>query len=556
MKIAGFCSVLSVLLLATRALGAPTVGDLAQPDRLPGALQAAYQNSTGDIVITPGTYEIPATNKQTIWLDHWHDRNIIAANVLIIFDERHHDPIRFEHCSHVSFEGATLRLKIAPDTQGRITAIGSDARGKWCDWQVDAGYRSDIDPKKMTFNVVDAQTRLLKVQARDVGVAASESLAPDRFRLHFGRQLPTLAVHDWLVTRADGGAVICHLSDCHDVTLRNLTFQNGGFGTMFETDGGGNHYLNCKIATGPKPPAATEEEIVSCGADGFHSVGTTIGPDIEDCDFSGVFLDDCIAVHGTFQKVISRGGTSIVMAGKVHDYQVGEPVRFSNEKGLFDQAICTGVKDLGNKQIEVTIDKSIDVPVGSKANNPDRCGRGFKILRCRLGNTRSRGILVKADDGLIDHCTIEGCGMSAISIGPEYYWNEANYCWNVTVSNNAIRNCVKGNGGDGTLWVHGDGAIGNRNIIIKDNRFVDNYGQYMMKLEWTDGLQITGNRIDGGFQLPLQKPGEIVHLAHDRHVNLKGNVVENTGPSFGKLIGGGDDVSDPAIADLTGIERK
>ena len=157
--------------------------------------------------------------------------------------------------------------------------------------------------------------------------------------------------------------------------------------------------------------------------------------------------------------------------------------------------------------VEITLDRPLQVPAGAKANNPNHCGRGFKILRCRLGNTRSRGILVKADDGLIDGCTIEGCGMSAISIGPEYYWGEANYCWNVTVSNNIIRNCVKRNGDDGTIFVHGDGAIGNRHIVIRDNTFDTDYGQSIMKLEWAEGLQVTGNKVSRAFELRWKSRG-------------------------------------------------
>ena len=145
--------------------------------------------------------------------------------------------------------------------------------------------------------------------------------------------------------------------------------------------------------------------------------------------------------------------------------------------------------------------------------------------------------------------------MSAISIGPEYYWNEADYCWNVTVTNNTIRNCGKRNHGDGAIFVHGDGAIGNRNIILRDNFFDTDYGPFIMRLEWIDGVQIIGNRIAHAYTVQPAKPGEVVHLAHIRHATIEGNTVENAGPWFGKTIGG-EDVSDPGISELKGIEVK
>lgn len=205
--------------------------------------------------------------------------------------------------------------------------------------------------------------------------------------------------------------------------------QNGGFATFFETGGaGGNHYLHCRITCGPKPDGATEAQVVSCGADGFHSTETTRGPDIEDCDFEGVYHDD--------------------------------------------------------------------------------------------------------------------------------YWGEANYCWNVIVSNNVIRNCVKRNGDDGTILVHGDGAVGNRHIVIRDNLFDADYGQAIMKLEWTDGLEITGNRIISAFELPLKQPGHVIALAHDRNVKIAGNKVEHSGSNAGSTIGTGEDVSGVVNSEAIGPGKK
>jgi hypothetical protein len=155
-----------------------------------------------------------------------------------------------------------------------------------------------------------------------------------------------------------------------------------------------------------------------------------------------------------------------------------------------------------------------------------------------LGNTRSRGILVKADDGLIQGCVIEGCGMSAVSIGPEYYWNEANYSWNVTVANNHFRhNSLRNNlNADGVIFVHGDDAIGNRNINITNNKFEANYCPYMMSIAWADGVNITDNRIYSPSPLPLPAPGYIISLHNVRQVTLKGNTYSNPGPSVVRAV--------------------
>lgn len=330
------------------------VGDPARPAELPGLVAAAYQRGERDITIAPGTYALPAGANGGITLEHWKDAVLRAPGVVLIFAETGRRPLRFDGCANVLFQGATLRLAAAPDTQGRITALGVDAQGKYCDWQIDTGYSTDFKPQKSCFDVVDQQTRRLKVQTGDMGPSAIDPLGAGLYRMHFAHGLAHVAAGDWLVTRAAGGSVICHVDNSTNVTLKDLTLQNGGFATLFETGGGGNHFLHCTITYGPKPAGATEEEVLSCGADGFHSVGTTQGPDIEDCDFQGVYHDDCIAIHGTFQEVISATGNQVVLKRGGH-YAPQDPIRFSDDQGFFAQAACAAVQELGGPDHHVQI---------------------------------------------------------------------------------------------------------------------------------------------------------------------------------------------------------
>ena len=143
--------------------------------------------------------------------------------------------------------------------------------------------------------------------------------------------------------------------------------------------------------------------------------------------------------------------------------------------------------------------------------------------------------------------------MSAVSIGPEYWWNEADYCWNVTVADNTFRHNVLNGSGAGVVLVHGDGAIGNRNVEIRDNHFEGNYGLFMMKIECTDGLKITGNTINSPFPLALPRSGEIIDLVASRKISLQGNLVRKPGPSLGRLVNAGKDVESVRGNDASGI---
>jgi hypothetical protein len=508
------------------------IGDPAHPADLPSAIANAYTSGARDITIAQGTYQIPNTGRSVIVLQHWKDATIHAHGVTIVFEGMNEIPFSLNDCENITVEGATLSYAKPWFTQGRIKEIVQDAGGKDIDWQIDAGYPI-FDPAKCCFDVVDQHTRLLKPGTGDTGCQSAESIGPGLFRLHRVNGEPgAAAVNDWLFTRLDhGGNPTVHLNHCSHCTMREITLKNSGFAAFFETDGeGGHHYVDCHVVPGPKPVGATEPELAGGGADGFHSAGTRTGPTIEHCCWEGVFHDDCIAIHGSLQKIVrSEGNTLVLERGNRGGFAAGDPVRISSKDGCFGQFTCTSKRTVGNgddELLELTLDRNSGAPADAKASNPRRNGAGYKILNCSLGNCRSRGILVKADNGLIEGCTISGCGMSAISIGPEYFWGEADYCSNVTVRGNILRNNVLNGSEAGAVYVHGDGAIGNQNITISNNLFDKNYGQIAIHAEYTDGILVSDNRF---LRSPIPLPSKartILDLTSTKNVVLTGNVVE------------------------------
>lgn len=593
-----------------------TVGDPAAPAKLPASLVDAYQKGARDISIAPGTYILPSTGQASIELVAWKDAVIHADAVTIVFEELAHRPVELVRCEKVTLEGATLRYAKPAFTQGRIKAIGKDKKGAtYVDWQIDAGYPVDVDASRFCTDVVDQTTRLLRVGTGDVGCASSEQLGPGLFRLRGvnGRFGPA-KVNDWLFTRTKGGSNVVALEGCSHCTIAKTILQNAGFGAFFESGGeGGNVFRECRVMPAPKPAGATEEELAGCGADGFHSTGTRVGPTIDRCSWEGVLHDDCIAIHGSFQSVVrSEGKKLILVAGNRGSYAVGEPVRISGTAGYFGEFTCLGLRaikekveyqqvylhrrdgrppivltvktDSGDKFalnepvkisgngsnyggficreirkfmrdddfLELTLDRESGAPKDTKASNPCRNGAGFKILNCTLGNCRSRGILVKADNGLIEGCTISGCGMSAISIGPEYFWNESDYSRHVAVRGNTLRNNELSGEASGGVFVHGDGAVGNADIAITGNVFDGNYGQRAVHVEDTDGVLISNNRFIAS-QLPL--PGRsrtVLDFQTSKNIKLRANSVENA-PAGDSLVTLDKSVEHVDGNDATGI---
>ena len=537
---------------------AVVIGDPAKGADLSAAILNAYANGARDITIAAGIYRIPPAGKPLIKLEQWKNATIHAKGVTLVFEELTNSPILLAACDNVILEGATVRFAEPGATQGRIKAIGEDAQGKYLDWRIDVGYPVFGLTVKTTFDVADQNTRLIKAGTGDFRCKSIQTLGKGLFRLReISGLLGSAVANDWLFTRRpDYGARLIHLDKCNRCTLREITLQNCGFAAIFETFGEGNHYyVDCRISPGPKPANATEEQLVGCGADGFHSSGVRVGPTIERCVWEGVLHDDCIAIHGSLQNIVRVEGNKLILAtGNKGGFVLGEPVRISSGNGFLGEFTCTGLRVLKDQGelLELTLDRASGAPAEAKASNPRNNGAGFKILNCTLGNCRSRGILVKGDNGLIEGCTISGCGMSAISIGSEYFWNEADYSKNVIIRGNTLCNNNLNGSGAGAIRVHGDGAIGNGNITIVGNLLDRNYGQNAIYTEYTDGILIVGNRF---ITSPIPLPGgnrTVLDFKSTKNITLQRNVVENASKS-NTLVHLGNNVEGIIGNDVTGI---
>lgn len=480
------------------------VGDPRKGDELVQSLMLARSMGYAEYTIAPGTYHL----HNGFVLQGWKDTTIHAQGVVIVFEQVDQRPIRLEHCSHVTWDGGTYRFARPAFTQGKVLAIHNEGRDRVVVWQPDAGYPTNLDPKVKVFDIVDKKTRQLKMNTGDWPYSSIAPAAKGQFQIRLRpRSGDTDPVPgDWLVTRSPAGTKVFELVRCAACTIRGVTLQNAGFGAFFETNGpGANRYLGCTVEPGPRPPGATEDQLVACGADGFHSNQMEVGPDIEDCVWQGVFLDDCIAIHGKFDPLVKIEADGLVLsAAQGFVPRVGDELRIADKHGFWAVTTCAAVKRLPGQQVKLTLKPEVIPPLnedeladpkgGTKVADPAFCGRGYKILRCTLGDTRSRGILVKGDDGLIEGCKIDNCGMSAISIGPEFGWNEAGYCANVTAKDNAITRCDRANLPGTAIWVHGDGATGNQAIKILHNTLTACLGPALIAVDDTEGAEVAGNR--------------------------------------------------------------
>lgn len=311
------------------------------------------------------------------------------------------------------------------------------------------------------------------------------------------------------------------------------------------------------------------DPLIACNADGFHSSNVRHGPTLENCSFESM-PDDGIAIHGTYVQVDHAEGRTLVVASRIPRiaFRGGDRLRLYDTKGILaSETVVRDITALPNfrssrpstlrryqppqtlSYFRLTLDKPLDAGFDYLAADADACGAEFEIRHCTIRNNRARGILLKANNGRVENCTIDGSTIAGIVLGPEMlYWNEADYCRNIVIRNNTIRHTGYATTGPGnrqgaalTITADGEGP-GNTDILVTGNTFDDIAGANIA-VNAADGVQLRDNRFlnthrtesRNGIRQGIEA-SSVIWLGACRNVVLSGNTVRNSGPFRKRLI--------------------
>lgn len=470
------------------------------------ALAAGEKN----ITIPPGRYETRPQDGTHLLLENLSDIVIDAAGVELICTETTR-AISIKYCTNLTIRGLTIDYDPLPFTQGRIIGISDDRRTHTI--EIMDGFQPSETAIPFKYAIYDPDGFLR------YGNYFDYTLKPlPRNRLQVQLREPD----------KDGGE---HIGDTavissqhlvgeelpHAVTIENSTgcvfenvtvYSSPCFG-FYEEHCDDSVYKNCTIdrRTG---------RLHSLNADAFHSKFAKRGPQIIGCKamWQG---DDCVNICGAYHLVTEADGAQLrVLAKTSMDIQAGDAVELVTEDGtrLPDATVrsveragkITGEERQNLKQLDllpwvcdflkdayrIRLDRNVELPFGSVIGSINRKGNGFAVKDCTFGNNRSRGILIKASNGIISGNRIENAHMQAIKIAPEYEWLESGYSRNVDVVSNVVIN----SGMEALLIKPVEFGSGFKNIRIQDNRFES--GFYPAVSIPDSGCSIlSGNRVNG-----------------------------------------------------------
>lgn len=468
-KLKKICALAAVFLFSAAA-----VFSEERPENLRDYINAKISSGERSIKIPAGTYRLKSEKRQHLVFRNLKDVYIDARGVkLICLDTTR--AVTIDKCENFTLDGLWIDYDPLPFTQGKIVKISDDktvTEVEIFNGYPDAG-EVEISPDK--YEIFNPQTRRLRTwdsYSNKINVLSDKKFEVIR---PYSRALVRRAVEqvgDHVVTAVSNikhpipHAVM--LSDCKNVKLKGIKlYAAHGFG-YFEESCTATVYEDCLLDRCPPEVDILKREfprLRSGNADGFHSKYSQNGPVIINCRamYGG---DDCIAISGRYYHCVSAKGNILRMATFVDsmNFDVGDEVEiFSPRTGALEYSKVKSIVDaqplteeefsyISSKIFPRTVYRTsnlkrerikvytIELQTAPQKLDPEsmicavnKIGNGFKILGGAYGNNRSRGMLLRASNGLVKGAKIEGARMAGILCAPEIYWYGAGHSRSVSI---------------------------------------------------------------------------------------------------------------------------
>lgn len=494
------------------------------------------QKGSLTINIPKGTYLLDVKQHGPYKFHNLTDVRINGNGSTIICNNQE-QAFSFYNCIRVELHDLIIDYDPLCFTQGKVISTSDD--GSWFDIELDAGYPTEgITANRVQF--YDSQTRLLKrnsITTYSSNYSELRQTGERRFRAvkkgtwSAGEQVGDLVVLDVKSAKKNPGVHTIMLNKCYNTKLEKVTVYGSNTFSFFEKEGYANQYRNCVVDRGPMP-AGIAPRLRSGNADGIHSSQARKGPLVTGCKV-GHNGDDCIIVCGRSFAVGSAdtaAGTIDLVTRETHPVLgkgdrivvVGFDGKRKGELTLSSITPCEPTPEQREaivKGYPALLSKSayklgfrlkvknipFEIGPGDVIFNADAVGSGFQIRDNEVGNVRSRGILLKGINGVVENNTITGCAMQGILMSPEIEWMGGGFSSNVQIVGNTIRECMfeRSNpriipGALSLFYITGDAQVPHAGtfvqITVQKNKVIDCPYPAIVAAS-VEGLKLSGNEV-------------------------------------------------------------
>ena len=231
----------------------------------------------------------------------------------------------------------------------------------------------------------------------------------------------------------------CIIEDTKKARIENVALY-GGPGMGFEISGHSSEitFKNLVITKRNNNP-------ISLCADGVHSRESDGNIVFDGCEFA--FLgDDAINIHDRIHYRIKKISSVIIEFDADIRVNKGDILEFRNND-FSPTSFFAKVNDIYMKDnyYHIEVDSPIPESISEKSIifNRNYSSDGYKISNCKFHDSRGRGVIAQAGDGIIENCIFEHLQGAAIQInaGVGERWSEGTGVDGLVIRNNTIKNC-------------------------------------------------------------------------------------------------------------------
>ena len=467
---------------------------------------SAAVSSDEEFILPPGVY----LNAEPFGFTDRRNFTLAAYGALIRFKNYAVTSVGIIRCDDFAAEGLTTDHMRVANAQGTVVAID----GESFVWKPDEGYGFDLaDPAFFSpvgiGHAFHADDRLPYMDCYELHYVKNED---GTFTVS---KVSGLSVGDRFTIRGLGGHVF-DIADSGNITFRDMTIWSGSAFAFNVWQGAGRvSILRTLVVPGPKPEGAAEERVHStCDASHFSNV--RLGPFVEDSVFTDM-TDDGMNVNGhyavtdgydsethTFSIVKSYTVMYGTYASHTASFKKGDTIRvLTHDSKLLAETSAAGPVENG----KLTVSDRLELPTTDVVlQNACAQSSGFTVRNTVVERIRSRGLLIKAGDGLVEHCTFRDVRTAGILGQPESIaWPEFGFVSNLTIRNNLF----VGTGyadpkirlfapiafcGDGPATADPAYQL-HHNLIIEGNLIKDRRNETAIWLSHVTGAVVRGNTV-------------------------------------------------------------
>lgn len=548
-----------------------------------------------DLQLPTGTFHIDTAGLQFVNIEQFKLTGTGSDQTILVQENSDTAVLSIRYCREVTIGDLAINLSPIPILQGTITAINIINGIATYDFDVHAGYlqmttdvMSKLHGSACFFSGTDQ--RLIKHNGWFGPVADQNVFRIDdqHGQLKLSPQNITIGDMIAIAVKGHGFPLNIKYSDTtrlEDVSL--LASSSLGIAARFLT---GDNYLQVNIKRAPMPAGATEVPLFSTNADGLQYFACPGSLTMDDCDF-GFMGDDGVnistpyltvleVVDASTIKVILSDATDLkamVVMSRVND--VVRPLRYGTFNPLDEVVLASASYDdqltsvlpsmiTGHYQVinitppatwyvatlTFTEPSVSEIQVGDFITLRRFFPSSYTIKNSHFHDTRARGLLLMAPDGLIDNNTIDYTYLPGILMGNEFPLGFADWVRDTVVSNNVVTNTMMFSG-IGPNW-NAVAAIqlghsnyhrsmadawgnGNRNVQIINNLIDTTEAGGILINGLVNGV-VQGNTInkshlthgaDAGINKNLTAPYAIT-IMNSTGIVTGGNLVTNPGPYY------------------------